>query len=50
MNAFDLIVYGLAVLFGVLAAGNVPARVSWLGLAVACLALPPFVHALVDLT
>lgn len=46
MNAVKLICYGLAVLFALLAAFNVPAKVMWVGLAVACLALPSFVMAL----
>lgn len=50
MREFDVIAYALAVVFALLAAFNVPARVQWIGLAIAVLALPPLSHALDALT
>lgn len=46
MHVFELICYGAALLFALLAAFNVPARVNWLGLSLAAFALPLLAHAI----
>jgi hypothetical protein len=46
MHVFELICYGAALLFALLAAFNVPARVNWIGLSLAAFALPLLAHAI----